>query len=172
MGATLSIPKIGMGAVATAIERVTEAAGVELHVNTPVARVIVEGDRAVGVTLSSGEEVRAGLVISAINLRLTFQKLVGPQHLDAGFYKRTHHIRSRGAAAKLHLALRRTPDFRGVDLKSPLVIAPSIRAVEDSFNAVKYGEVPDLSVMEEILPSAHEAGFAPEGCYALSAIVQ
>lgn len=172
MGASFSVPKGGMGAVAAAMVGAVEAAGVAVRVNAPVARVIVEGDRAVGVTLASGEEIRAEQVISAINPRVTFQKLVGPQHLDAGFYKRTHHIRSRGGAAKLHLALKGTPDFRGADLKSRLAIAPSIRAVENSFNAVKYGEVPDLPVLEAILPSAHEAGFAPEGCHTLSAIVQ
>jgi phytoene dehydrogenase-like protein len=172
MGASFAVPKGGMGAVAAAMVGAVDAAGVAVRVNAPVARVIVEGDRAVGITLASGEEIRAEQVISAINPRVTFQKLVGPQHLDAGFYKRTHHIRSRGGAAKLHLALNGTPDFRGADLKSRLVIAPSIRAVENSFNAVKYGEVPDLPVMEAVLPSAHEAGFAPEGCHTLSAIVQ
>lgn len=143
-----------------------------MRLNASVSRVIVEGDRAVGVTLDNGENVRAGLVISAINPRTTFQKLLGPRHLDAGFYKRTHHIRSRGAAAKLHLALNGTPYFRRADLKSRLVIAPSVRAVEDSFNAVKYGEVPPHPVLEAILPSAYEAGFAPRGCHTLSAIVQ
>ncbi len=39
-------------------------------------------------------------------------------------------------------------------------------------NAVKYGEVPDRPVLEAILPSAHEAGLAPEGHHVLSAVVQ
>lgn len=172
MGASIYVPKGGMGSVATAMERAVLAAGVALRLNTTVARVIVNADRAVGVTLATGEELRADTVISAINPRTTFQTLVGSQHFDAGFFKRTHHIRSRGGAAKLHLALNGAPDFCGADLKSRLVIAPSIRAVEDSFNAVKYGEVPNAPVMEAILPSAHEAGFAPDGCHTLSGIVQ
>jgi phytoene dehydrogenase-like protein len=172
MGNSLVIPKGGMGSIAAAMEAALKAAGGTLRTNAAVARIIVEADRAVGVTLTSGEDLRATQIISAINPRTTFQKLVGPQHLDAGFYKRTQHIRSRGAAAKLHLALNGTPDFRGADLKSRLVIAPSIRAVEDSFNAVKYGEVPAKPVLEAILPSAHEADFAPNGCHTLSAVVQ
>lgn len=172
LGAALSIPKVGMGAVGAAMERAATAVGGVMRKNAAVARVIVEGDRAVGVTLTTGEDLRAATVISAINPRATFQNLVGPQHLDAGFYRRTHHVRSRGAAAKLHLALKGTPDFRSAGLKSRLVIAASIRSVEDSFNAVKYGEVPSHPVLEAILPSAHEAGFAPEGCHTLSAIVQ
>ena len=172
MGASIYVPKGGMGAVAIAMEHAVLAAGASLRLNTKVARVIVDADRAVGVTLATGEDLRASIIISAINPRTTFQTLVGPQHLDAGFYKRTHHIRSRGGAAKLHLALKGTPDFRGAELKSRLVIAPSIRVVEDSFNAVKYGEVPKTPVLEAVLPSAYESGFAPDGCHTLSAIVQ
>ena len=172
MGAAITMPKGGMGAVGAAMEQAVTRAGGVVRLNGAVARIIIDNDRAVGVALASGAEARAPIIISAINPRTTFQKLVGPQHLDAGFYKRTHHIRSRGGAAKLHLALKGTPHFRGADFKSRLVIAPSIRAVEDSFNAVKYGEVPLQPVLEAILPSAHEPGFAPDGCHTLSAIVQ
>ncbi|MFZ2099478.1 MAG: NAD(P)/FAD-dependent oxidoreductase, partial [Oricola sp.] len=137
-----------------------------------VAGVIVEGDRAVGATLDTGEEFRAKTVVSAINPKTTFQTLVGPHHLDTGFLRRVGSIRSRGGAAKLHLALSGTPDFRGADLRSRLVVAPSVRTVEDAFNAVKYGEVPEKPVMEIVIPSAHETGFAPDGHHVLSAIVQ
>ncbi len=89
-----------------------------------------------------------------------------------GFVKRISDQKSRGAAAKLHLALKGAPDFRGADLKTRLVLAPSDTAVELAYNAVKYGEVPKRPVMEIILPSAHEDGFAPQGQHVLSAIVQ
>ena len=166
------LPKGGMGALAAALGRAAGAAGVKLRTGATVERVLIEGDRAVGVRLAGGEELRAGLVVSAMNPRTTFQRLVGAAALDAGFFKAAGHIRSRGAAAKLHLALRGTPDFRGADLKSRLVIAPSSDAVERAFNPVKYGEVPEAPVMEAILPSAHESGLAPEGHHVLSAIVQ
>ena len=171
-GASLDLPTGGMGSVALAMARAAEAGGVRLRPNARVARILVESDRACGVTLDNGDVLRAGLVVSAIHPRTTFRQLVGPRPLDADFYRRTDHIRSRGGAAKLHLALAGAPDFRGADLKSRLVLAPSIRAVEDAFNAVKYREVPARPVMEVILPSAHEAGFAPEGHHVLSAIVQ
>lgn len=168
----LALPAGGMGTVASAMAAAAEAAGVRMRMAARVARIVIEDDRVRGVELAEGDFLSADLVVSAINPRTTFQQLVGPRHLDAGFFRKTNHIRSRGGAAKLHLALRGTPDFGGADLRSRLVIAPSVRAVEDAFNAVKYGEVPERPVMECVLPSAHEAGFAPEGHHVLSAIVQ
>lgn len=166
------LPKGGMVALASAMERAAEAAGVRVRKGAAVEKILVEGDRATGVRLVGGEEIRAALVISAINPRTTFHDLVGAKDLDAGFYRAVGHIRQRGAAAKLHLALKAAPDFRGVDLKSRIVIASSADTVERAFNAVKYGEVPEVPVMELILPSAHEPGLAPEGHHSLSAIVQ
>ena len=172
MGDQPLLPKGGMGALAAAMTKAAIACGADLRTGTPVAQVLIEGDRAIGVRLGSGEDIRAGLIVSAINPRTTFQKLVGAAPLDTDFYRRTVHIRSRGAAAKLHLALHAVPDFRGADLQSRLVIAGSSDAVELAFNPVKYGEVPLAPVMEIILPSAHEEGLAPPGQHVLSAVVQ
>ncbi len=171
MGA-LFLPAGGMGAVADAMTAAAVAKGVVIRPDAAVARLIVEGDQVVGVVLADGTELRAGVVVSAINPKTTFLDLIGPRHLDSGFVRRIRDMKSRGAAAKLHLALSAAPDFRGADLRSRLVIAPSLRVVETAFNAVKYGEVPAAPVMEIILPSAHEAGHAPEGQHLLSAIVQ
>ena len=164
-GADPLLPVGGMGALAG-----TLAKGLDVRCNARVERVMVEGDRAVGVRLASGEEMRAPLVISAINPRTTFRQLVGARHLDAGFHTRVGHIRMRGGAAKLHLALDGMPDLP--EARARFVLAPSSHAVEDAFTPVKYGEVPDRPVMEFILPSAFEPGLAPEGRHVLSAIVQ
>ncbi|QLQ18561.1 MAG: hypothetical protein HZT43_07660 [Exiguobacterium profundum] len=52
------------------------------------------------------------------------------------------------------------------------MLAPTLNAVELAFNPVKYGAVPDKPVMEVVIPSAFEAGHAPEGGHVLSAVVQ
>ncbi|MBP9182774.1 MAG: NAD(P)/FAD-dependent oxidoreductase [Fuscovulum sp.] len=166
------LPKGGMGALAQALGRAAAATGVTVRTGAAVERVLVADDRAVGVRLAGGEEIAAGLVVSAINPRTTFRQLVGAAALDAGFFTSTGHIRSRGGAAKLHLALRGAPGFQGADLRSRIVIAPSSQAVEAAFNPVKYGEVPEAPVMEVLVPSAHDPGLAPEGGHVISAIVQ
>ncbi|MEQ1521018.1 MAG: NAD(P)/FAD-dependent oxidoreductase, partial [Aestuariivirga sp.] len=171
-GETLSLPAGGMGSVAAAMAKAVQALGVDIRVNAKVKSVNIVGDRATGVTLQNGEVIDAKTVISAINPKTTFLDLVGPRHLDTGMVRRASNILMRGNAVKLHLALKDTPDFKGADLKTRLVIAPSVRAVEDAFNPVKYGEFSEDPVMEIVIPSAFEEGLAPKGHHVLSAIVQ
>jgi phytoene dehydrogenase-like protein len=170
--AAVAYPRGGMGALSAAMGKAAAACGVTVRTDARAAGLIIENDRVVGVTLAGGEEIRAATVVSAISPKTTFLQLAGPRHLDAGFVKRIRDQKSRGAAAKLHLALKGKPDFRGADLASRLVIAPSEDAVERAFNPVKYNEVPARPVMEVIIPSAHEPGCAPDGHHVLSAIVQ
>jgi phytoene dehydrogenase-like protein len=167
-----ALPRGGMGAVAQAMAKAVEAKGVVIRTGARVRALDVANDRVAGVILADGGPIAARTVVSAINPRTTFLDLLGARHLDTGFVRRVQNIRMRGTAAKLHLALTAAPDFRGADLRSRLVIAPSARAVEDAFNAVKYGRFSEGPVMEIVIPSAFEEGLAPAGHHVLSAIVQ
>ena len=169
------LPTGGMGAVVSAMTATAEQAGAMLRTNAPVARILVEKGRAVGVMLKDGEEIRARTVVSALNPRTTFADLVGPRELDTGFLRKILNVRMKGNVAKLNLALDRPPEFSGVspeDHKGRLVIAPSSDAVENAFNPAKYGELSPEPVMEVVLPSLSDPSLAPEGACVLSANVQ
>ena len=157
-----------------AIELAAEQAGVAIRSNVPVARIIIENGRAVGAVLESGEEIWAKTVVSGISPRTTFLNLVGAREIDTGFVRRINSIRVNGDAAKLHLALDRTPQFSGchTQLNGRLVIAPSVNHVERAFNPSKYGEFSPKPVMEITLPSLLDPSLAPEGACSLSAVVQ
>jgi phytoene dehydrogenase-like protein len=86
-----------------------------------------------------------------------------------------HHIRMRGNAAKLHLALDGLPTIQGLDKKAfadRMIIAPDINYVERAFNPAKYGETSPNPVMEITFPSLRDESLAPTGKHVLSAIVQ
>jgi beta-carotene ketolase (CrtO type) len=68
----------GMGAVTGALARCLEAHGGEIRVNTPVESVLTDGPSAYGVRTVSGEELRAGQVIGAVDPQNLFSKLVDP----------------------------------------------------------------------------------------------
>jgi phytoene dehydrogenase-like protein len=169
------VPKGGMGTVVAAIRAAAEHAGVAIRTGASVARIAVESGRAVGITLASGEEIRAGNIVSAINPATTFLTLVGAPQLDTGFVRKMKAIRMKGDVAKLHLALDGVPGFAGVeeaDLRGRLVVAPSPDHVERAFNPAKYGEFSPEPVMEIVLPSLADPSLAPVGGCVLSANVQ
>lgn len=168
-GAT-GLPKGGMAAVGAALAASATAAGVVIRCNARVERIIIEGERAAGVRLTDGEDIRAGRVVSSIAPRKTLLQLVGPRHLDAGLVTRARHQKARGGAAKLHLTLRALPDFMGANPQDRLIIAGSDHDVERAFNPVKYGRVPDRPALEIVIPTAHEP--CADGKHQLSTIAQ
>jgi phytoene dehydrogenase-like protein len=174
-GGTLTLPTGGLGALSDALAKAAIDAGVVIRTDAPVERILVRNDRAAGVRLESGESLSAGIVISNADPKTTFLRLLGTEHLDAGFVRRVTHLRARGLAAKLHLALERPPVFRGLEegaLRGRLLVAPSLEYVERAFNHSKYGEFSLAPTLEVTVPSVVDASLAPAGNHVLSAVVQ
>nr|MCU0955143.1 NAD(P)/FAD-dependent oxidoreductase [Hyphomicrobium sp.] len=72
----------GMGAISQAMARSAEKAGALIRVDAPVARVVVEKGRAIGVELKSGEVVRARAVAANVGPKLLFRDLVAPGDVE------------------------------------------------------------------------------------------
>ncbi|MEM7170083.1 MAG: NAD(P)/FAD-dependent oxidoreductase [Pseudomonadota bacterium] len=165
-------PVGGMGTVTRAMLEACQAAGVTVQANAPVGQIKVQNDRACGVVLTDGREIRANAVISNADPRHTFLDLLGARHLDTGFVTRIRRLRAKGNVSKLHLALDGTPSFTGLsarDLAGRLLISPSIDYLEEAFNPAKYGEFSRSPAMEITLPSLQDASLAPGGKQVLSA---
>ncbi len=174
-GPGYSIPHGGMGAVTEAMADVVRQRGVEIRTGTKVVSIDLHGDRVCGVSLDTGEQVPAAVVISNADPKSTYLKLVGARHLEAGLVRKLGNIRSRGNASKLNLALDGLPSFTGLDpaqLGERLLIAPTVEYVERAFNHSKYGEYSSMPVAEIIIPSVHDDSLAPAGQHLLSAIIQ
>jgi phytoene dehydrogenase-like protein len=173
--AGLSTPKGGMGALCQALAKAASAAGATIRTGAAVRSILIEGDRAGGVALESGETIGARCVISGADPKTTFLRLLGPRYLDTGFVRRVKHIRSLGLCAKLHLALDRVPPFHSVPesgLHGRLLVAPSLQHIEHAYNHAKYGEFSAAPVMEITIPTLNDASLAPQGRHVLSAILQ
>lgn len=165
----------GMGAFSEALAAACRAAGVEIQLGAPVDRILVEQDRACGVRLRNGETLFVSAVVSSADMRSTFFKLLGTEHLDTGFVRRVDHFRARGLVAKLHLALKGKPNFLGVDdaaLCGRMLISPSMDYLELAFNPSKYREIPLHPAMEITLPTMNDRTLAPTGQHVLSALLQ
>ncbi len=75
-------PVGGSGQLAECIIPIIESAGGQVAVSTPVASILVEGNRAVGVRLDDGQEIRSPLVISDASAWTTFTQLL-PREVSA-----------------------------------------------------------------------------------------
>ena len=171
----VSAPSGGMGSVTNDLAHVARESGVTIRTNMPVARIIVENGRAIGVETESGEKFESFTVVSNADPKRTIMELVGARHVETGFTRRIHHLRMRGNAAKLHLALDGLPTIDGLskkDFAERIVIAPDENYVERAFNPAKYGESSPNPVVEMTFPSFRDSDLAPTGKHVMSAVVQ
>jgi phytoene dehydrogenase-like protein len=130
--------------LAAALVSASRAAGVEIRVAAPVARVLVDCQTVRGVRLDSGEEIHASFVLSGADPRHTLLGLVGAADLPPEFVWEAQSIRMRGSVAKVHVLTDGTHGLPG----GTLVVAPSLKYLERAFDASKYGEVSEQPYLE------------------------
>ena len=103
--------KGGTGAVSLAIARSAEYFGAEIMTEAPVEKVIVKDGKASGVYLENGDEYLSNIVISGLDPKLTFLKLIGEEHLPTDLFNTINNFRIRGSSGKVNLALKSLPTF-------------------------------------------------------------
>ena len=168
----------GPGAVTRAMAEAARDAGAEIRTGCDVVRILVKDEAAAGVVLADGTELSAATVVSGADPRHTFLALVDPVELDPGFVTRIRNYRCPGTVAKLNVALRALPSFRGVTgdpaqtLQGRVHIGPGIDALERAFDASKYGEVSAAPYLDVAFPSIHDASMAPAGRHVMSVHMQ
>ncbi|MCC6808809.1 MAG: NAD(P)/FAD-dependent oxidoreductase [Deltaproteobacteria bacterium] len=97
-------PVGGPGQIAQCIVPIVEGAGGQVAVRSAVAKILVENNRAIGVRLENGAEIRAPLVISDAGAHTTFVELLDPEIAAAhGLVQRFAGVRS--SPAHLYLML-------------------------------------------------------------------
>jgi phytoene dehydrogenase-like protein len=171
------LPRGGTGAVSAAIASAATQAGAVLRTSSPVARVLIEQGAAAGVVLESGEEIRAKAVASSADLRVTFARLVGLEHLPSEFATIVRGFRFRGATAKVNLALDALPDFRslpgpGPHLAGAISISPGTEYLERAYDDAKYGAPSRRPYLDVVIPSVTDPTVAPPGRHVMSCFVQ
>lgn len=82
-----------------------QAHGGEVRTKVQVDRVMVEGGRAVGVTLLDGTEIRADQVVSNADPQRTYLGLVGREHLGKKLLKRAESWKAALPLLTVYLAL-------------------------------------------------------------------
>jgi phytoene dehydrogenase-like protein len=108
-------PKGGAAALPRALIRALRKAGGEIHVRTPVERILVENRRAIGVRLRDGTEVRARQVVSNADPHVTFGKLLDAAHLSPWTRLKLRRARYSVSALSLFAAVDMDLAAAGLD---------------------------------------------------------
>jgi phytoene dehydrogenase-like protein len=124
-----------------ALLSVIKDGGGEVRLRSKVERIIVEGGKAVGVGLASGEELRASIVLSNADAKRTFMEMVGEEHLSPDFAQRVKDYRMALPLFIIYIAMEVDPSELGVS--SPHLCLFPEYDVEEQFAACYEGRLPD-----------------------------
>jgi phytoene dehydrogenase-like protein len=167
----------GTGAISEAIAGAARAAGVEIRPNADVAKILVRGNRAEGVVLGNGDEIRGRLVASSADPHITFLRLTDAGLLPDEFISDIRRYKFRGSSAKVNLALDALPDFvslrgPGSHLRGAISISPSVDYMERAYDDAKYGRFSQHPYVDIVIPSLTDTSLAPPGKHVMSCFVQ
>ncbi len=169
----------GMGAITQAMAGEAIARGVEISLDAPVSRVLVESGAAVGVELASGEELRARAVAANVNPKLLYQRLLDASELPAEFNEAIGRYKCGSGTFRLNVALSALPDFRAAPGTQPqphhasgIVFGPSLAYMDRAWHDAEAHGCSKEPVVEMLIPSVVDDSLAPAGQHVASLFCQ
>ena len=168
-----------MGAITQAMARACEKLGVEIEVNAPVKGVVGEKGRAVGVDLEDGRTLRAKQIVSNLNPKLLYGKLVPQTELPKEFASRMKAWKCGSGTFRMNVALSELPSFTALPGKtvgdhhtSGIVIAPTLSYMDRAYrDAVEHGWS-QKPIVEVLIPSTLDDSLAPKDAHVASLFCQ
>ena len=170
--------KGGMGAVSEAIAGSARSKGAEIRTNAAVRQILITSGHAVGVVLENGEELHAPVIVSNLDPKATFLRMVPANALDPEFRGSIERFRVEGTSLKMNLALDGLPDFLaypgapGPQHGATMHICPSIEYVERAWDDAKYGRPSNDPLLEMTCPTIYDPALAPAGKHIMGIFLQ
>ncbi|MBK5111713.1 MAG: NAD(P)/FAD-dependent oxidoreductase [Thermoleophilia bacterium] len=159
----------GMGAISNAIAHSAEAAGATILTDAEVVSINVANGETTGVTLASGEEIRAEIVASGAHPKTTVLDLVGDSHFPDEVATDMKRYRTRGGSVKVNLVLDEAPQYAGVSeedqgllLSAGVNICPSIDYLEAAWQDALAGRPAAHPYIEAELPSTVDSSLTDD----------
>jgi len=169
----------GMGAITQAMAKSAAARGVEIRTDSAVREVLLEKGRAVGVVTERGERLDARVVVSNLNPRLLYTKLVDSAALPDDFLRRMENWRCGSGTFRMNVALSELPDFTCLPGKqaaehhgSGIIIAPSLAYMERAYHDARTDGWSREPIVEMLIPSTLDSTLAPPGQHVASLFCQ
>ena len=169
----------GMGAITQAMARSATARGAEIRTGCPVREILVERGHAVGAVTESGEVFRARAVVSNLNPKLLYGRLIDPGALPADFRGRISRWRCGSGTFRMNVALSELPDFsclpgkaRAEHHTAGIILAPTLGYMEQAYFDARLHGWSRQPIVEMLIPSTLDDSLAPPGAHVASLFCQ
>lgn len=169
----------GMGAITQVMAEACADMGVEISLDAPVAKVLVDGGKTAGVRLETGEEIAAKIVAANVGPALLFRRLVDRSDLASEFARRIDGFKAGSGTFRMNIALSELPDFTVLPGKAlaehhtaGIIIAPTLDYMDKAFTDAKAKGWSDDPIVEITIPSSVDGTLAPPGRHVASLFCQ
>jgi len=168
----------GMGGFTLALADAARHYGVEIRTSSRVAAVTTSAGRVTGVTLDSGEELSAPIVVSNADPVRSLIGLLDADALDDDLRERISAIDQRGSMARIHLLIDELPAYIGLppglgpQHLGHQMLGASVDNFEKAWVAEQAGVIADDYAIEAVIQSATDPTLAPRGLHTLTLGVQ
>jgi phytoene dehydrogenase-like protein len=169
----------GMGGISQALARSAAAAGATIRTGAAVRSIDVHAGRVTGVTLESGEELRAPIVASGAHPRTTVLEMVGAEHFPEDVIRDMRRYRSRGGSVKVNWVLSEPPRYERVSaedgerlLHTSFALCPSVDYLERAWQDAVRGAPAANPYVEVEVPSAVDPTLTDDGSCVMTMFTQ
>lgn len=165
----MALPEGGSGKLTEALEAYITDNGGTIKLLSPVKSIKIQGGKATGVVLESGEEIEVKkAIVSNINVKQLFLNMLQSKDLPSNFTEKVKRIKSATFSGfPIALALNEAPRFKvggDVDQAFQVEIAPnSTEEFSRIFDDFRYG-IPNTKIPIMMTPTLFDAkNRAPQG---------
>ena len=169
----------GMGAITKAMASACADHGVEISLESPVARLLVDGGKVEGVKLESGEEIAAPIVAANVGPALLYRQLVDKADMSPEFSRRIEGFKAGSGTFRMNVALSELPDFTVFPGKEKaehhtagIIIAPGMDYMDRAYEDARVHGWSRAPIIEMKLPSTVDDSLAPPGAHVCSLFCQ
>ncbi len=168
----------GMGSITRAMSAACAELGVEIRIDSPVARILVSNARATGVELEDGTRIDAKVVVSNADPKRTFLGMLEEDELPEDFVRSVKSIRMNGPSAKVNFVLSEEPRVLGMPQdadaaqRALFTLVPTYAQAEKCYNQSQEGLLPDDLWVDCVVASNVDDSLAPEGRHMMTCFIQ
>lgn len=167
----------GMGSVSKALAGAFQEFGGEIMTDAEVSQILVKNGKTKGVVLANGDEHYADIVVSNLDPKRTFLKVMAEEDLPGSVVEKARNFKIRGSSGKLNIALDGLPTFNGIDKSSDLMqsdmhFIDSMERLERAYDDWKGGTWSKDPYVDMLIPTTVDPTMAPPGKHMMSVFVQ